>query len=87
MLRSEPGEDVTPDDFVILGDPAPDEPRILYAMNLVGNIHSATSLINSVYPELIDYLLQVHYVYGVDNTICLFRAPASVIEKLKSSRR
>lgn len=67
------------------GGYVPGEPNVLFTMNVGDNAHQTASMINAHLPELVDYVLQIEF--GGSNSIVLFRAPASLIAKLKEAKR
>jgi hypothetical protein len=64
----------------------PGEPNALHSMNMEGNAHSAAYEINRRLPELVDHVIQIEFAGGNYSTV-LFRAPASLITRLKEAKR
>lgn len=63
------------------------EPSLLYTFNFPGNVHTTADAINRDHPELIDYVVSIDYMRGVDKTVVLVRMPKAVFAQLKRDHR
>jgi hypothetical protein len=63
-----------------------EDPNVLHTMTLGGNVHESAQMINKRLPELIDHVVAIEFNGGLYSTV-IFRAPASLIGKLKAAKR
>ena len=66
--------------------PISDDALMLYSMNTGGNVHAACSNLNSSLPELVPYLIQIDFNGGC-HSVAVFKAPRSLIERLKAAKK
>lgn len=57
--------------------------KVLYSINLGGNVHDAVSQINKRLPELAEYVLQIDFSGG--NSVVVFCAPKELIDHMFDS--
>lgn len=62
------------------------EANVLHTMNFGGNVHETAAMINERLPELVDYVVQMEFGGGY-NSLAVFRAPATLIARLKAEKR
>lgn len=66
--------------------PISDDALMLYSMNTGGNVHETCSNINERLPELVPYLVQIDFNGGY-HSVAVFKAPRSLIERLKAAKK